>query len=175
MVDTDHGARERRAAAGLLDALPEGVAVDGPIQASVTADLLPDGRFGSEWLVVTSDRVRVYTEDAQEPTLRLDLPLRELKSVHVQQLIGGALATAGNLAFFGEGNGWFDALDARSGKLLWRYSLGAGVNAPPVTYTVNGQQYIAVAAGGNFQLTFAYGDIVAIFKLNPSSASSPKP
>jgi alcohol dehydrogenase (cytochrome c) len=82
-----------------------------------------------------------------------------------QPLMGGALATAGNLAFFGEGNGWFNALDATTGKRLWRYNLGAGVNAPPITYTVKGQQYIAVAAGGNFQLLFPYGDAVAIFKL----------
>jgi alcohol dehydrogenase (cytochrome c) len=82
-----------------------------------------------------------------------------------QPLIGGALATGGNLAFFGEGNGWFDALDATTGKRVWRYNLGAGVNAPPITYTVGGQQYIAVAAGGNFQLGFPYGDTVAIFKL----------
>jgi PQQ-dependent dehydrogenase (methanol/ethanol family) len=85
-----------------------------------------------------------------------------------QPLMGGALATAGNLAFFGEGNGWFNALDATTGKRLWHYNLGAGVNAPPITYTVNGQQYIAVAAGGNFQMSFPYGDAVAIFKLgNP--------
>ena len=83
-----------------------------------------------------------------------------------QPLMGGALATGGNLVFFGEGNGWFDALDATTGKRVWRYNLGAGVNAPPITYTVNGQQYVAVAAGGNFQLSFPYGDTVAIFKLN---------
>ena len=91
-----------------------------------------------------------------------------------QPLIGGALATAGNLAFYGEGNGWFDAVDAKTGKNLWRYNLGAGVNAPPITYEVNGQQYIAVAAGGNFQLTFPYGDIIAIFKLGPSQPA-PQP
>jgi len=89
-----------------------------------------------------------------------------------EPLIGGALATGGNLVFFGEGNGWFDALDAKAGKLLWRYNLGAGVNAPPVTYEVNGQQYVAVAAGGNFQLSFPYGDTVAIFKL---SGTPPNP
>jgi len=84
-----------------------------------------------------------------------------------QPLIGGALATAGNLVFMGEGNGWFDAFDAKTGQRLWRYNLGAGVNAPPITYQVNGEQYIAVAAGGNFQLTYPYGDTVAIFKLPP--------
>jgi alcohol dehydrogenase (cytochrome c) len=87
-----------------------------------------------------------------------------------QPLIGGALATAGNLVFMGEGNGWFDAFNAKTGEQLWRYNLGAGVNAPPITYQVNGEQYIAVAAGGNFQLSYPYGDTVAIFKLPAGAA-----
>jgi len=82
-----------------------------------------------------------------------------------QPLIGGALATGGNLVFMGEGNGWFDAFNATTGQKVWRYNLGAGVNAPPITYQVDGVQYIAVAAGGNFQLGFPYGDAVAIFRL----------
>jgi alcohol dehydrogenase (cytochrome c) len=82
-----------------------------------------------------------------------------------QPLMGGALATAGNLVFMGEGNGWFDAFNAKTGDKLWRFNLGAGVNAPPITYQVNGEQYIAVAAGGNFQMTYPYGDTLAIFKL----------
>jgi alcohol dehydrogenase (cytochrome c) len=86
-----------------------------------------------------------------------------------QPLIGGVLATAGNLVFMGEGNGWFDAFNATSGQLVWRYNLGAGVNAPPVTYRVNGEQYVAIAAGGNFQLTYPYGDALAIFKLSSAS------
>ncbi len=86
-------------------------------------------------------------------------------------LIGGALVTAGNLAFMGEGNGDFDAFDATSGQKLWRYNLGAGVNAPPITYMVGGQQYVAVAAGGNFQLSYPLGDTVAIFKLGSAPAA----
>jgi alcohol dehydrogenase (cytochrome c) len=82
-----------------------------------------------------------------------------------QPLIGGALATAGNLVFMGEGDGYFDAFDATSGTKLWKFNLGAGVNAPPMTYMVDGVQYIAVAAGGNFQMGFPYGDTIAIFKL----------
>ncbi|HTZ53993.1 MAG TPA: PQQ-binding-like beta-propeller repeat protein [Candidatus Acidoferrum sp.] len=82
-----------------------------------------------------------------------------------QPLIGGALATGGNLVFMGEGNGWFDAFNATTGQKVWRYQLGAGVNAPPVTYEVNGVQYVAVAAGGNFQLGYSYGDAIAIFRL----------
>jgi alcohol dehydrogenase (cytochrome c) len=91
-----------------------------------------------------------------------------------QPLIGGALATAGNLVFMGEGNGWFDAFNARSGDRVWRYNLGAGVNAPPITYQVNGEQYLAVAAGGNFQLTYPYGDTLAIFKLPSAAAAASK-
>ncbi len=83
-----------------------------------------------------------------------------------QPMIGGALATAGNLVFTGEGNGSFEAFNATTGKKLWKFNLGAGVNAPPVTYEVGGTQYVAVAAGGNFQLGFPRGDAIAIFKLS---------
>jgi alcohol dehydrogenase (cytochrome c) len=82
-----------------------------------------------------------------------------------QPTMGGALVTAGNLAFMGEGNGWFDAFNAKTGRKLWHFFLGAGVNAPPVAYQVNGREYIAVAAGGNFQMTYPLGDVVAIFAL----------
>jgi alcohol dehydrogenase (cytochrome c) len=82
-----------------------------------------------------------------------------------QPLMGGMLATAGNLVFTGEGNGQFNAYDARSGKLLWTFQCGAGVNAPPTSYMVNGKQYIAVAAGGNTQLDFKRGNNVIVFAL----------
>ena len=90
-----------------------------------------------------------------------------------QPLIGGVLATAGNLVFMGEGDGWLDAFNAKSGDRVWRYNLGAGVNAPPITYQVNGEQYLAVAAGGNFQLGYSYGDTLAIFKL-PATGGGPR-
>jgi len=82
-----------------------------------------------------------------------------------QPLIGGVLATAGDLVFNGEGNGWFKAFDARTGKELWKYNAGAGVNSPAVSYLVNGTQYIAVAAGGNTQLDFKRGNSLVVFTL----------
>jgi len=82
-----------------------------------------------------------------------------------QPLIGGVLATAGDLVFNGEGNGWFRAFDASSGRKLWEFQCGAGVNAPAVSYTVGGKQYIAVAAGGNTQLDFKRGNSVFVFAL----------
>jgi PQQ-dependent dehydrogenase (methanol/ethanol family) len=82
-----------------------------------------------------------------------------------QPLIGGVLATAGNLVFNGEANGWFKAFDAATGKELWKYNCGAGVNAPAVSYTVGGKQYIAVAAGGNNQINAKRGNSVFVFAL----------
>jgi alcohol dehydrogenase (cytochrome c) len=82
-----------------------------------------------------------------------------------QPMIGGALATAGELVFAGEGNGLFKAYHAKTGKVLWQYQCGAGVNAPAVSYTAGGKQYIAVAAGGNTQLDFKRGNSVFVFTL----------
>jgi alcohol dehydrogenase (cytochrome c) len=49
--------------------------------------------------------------------------------------------------------------------MLWKFQAGAGVNAPPSSYTVDGQQYIVVAAGGNAQLNYKYGNNIIAFKL----------
>jgi len=82
-----------------------------------------------------------------------------------QPLIGGGLATAGNLFFFGEGNGLFKALDATNGKLLWQFQCGAGANAMPVSYMVGKKQYVAMGCGGNTQLDFKRGNSVFVFAL----------
>jgi PQQ-dependent dehydrogenase (methanol/ethanol family) len=82
-----------------------------------------------------------------------------------QPLIGGVLATAGDIVFNGEANGWYKAYDARTGKELWKFNCGAGVNSPGVAYMVNGKQYIAVAAGGNNQIDSKRGNSVFVFAL----------
>jgi alcohol dehydrogenase (cytochrome c) len=82
-----------------------------------------------------------------------------------QPLIGGALATAGDLVFYGEGNGLFRALHAKTGKLLWEYNCGAGANAMPVSYSVKGRQYIAMGCGGNTQIDFKRGNSMVVFAL----------
>ncbi|TNF04000.1 MAG: pyrrolo-quinoline quinone [Gammaproteobacteria bacterium] len=82
-----------------------------------------------------------------------------------QPLVGGVLATAGNLVFMGEGDGYLNAFDADTGELLWQFQCGAGVNAPPVTYEENGTQYIAVAAGGNSLFGFKGGGALVVFAL----------
>ncbi len=82
-----------------------------------------------------------------------------------QPMMGGALATAGGLTFTGEGNGNFNSYDSKNGKLLWQFNGGAGCNSAPMTFTHGGEQFVAVACGGNFQLSFPLGDAVLVFGL----------
>src|SRR5262249_23644324 len=60
---------------------------------------------------------------------------------------GGVLATAGNLVFQGRADGMFTAYRASDGKQLWEFDAGTGIMAPPVTYSVDGVQYLSVMAG----------------------------
>ena len=59
-----------------------------------------------------------------------------------------ALATGGGLVFYGTLDGWFKALDARSGKLVWQFKAGSGIIGQPISYRgPDGRQYIAVPSG----------------------------
>jgi PQQ-dependent dehydrogenase (methanol/ethanol family) len=61
---------------------------------------------------------------------------------------GGALATAGNVVFYGTLDGYFKAVDASTGDVLWRFKVGSGVVGNPITYRgPDGRQYVAVYAG----------------------------
>ena len=66
----------------------------------------------------------------------------------------GTLSTAGGLVFSGDAGGNLVAFDAHSGKALWHFSTGSAIYASPVTYSVAGKQYVAIAAG-NALLSFA--------------------
>jgi alcohol dehydrogenase (cytochrome c) len=59
----------------------------------------------------------------------------------------GALATGGNLVFIGSADGEFSAHDAKTLKEVWSFNVGTGINAPAVSFAVNGKQYVAVLAG----------------------------
>jgi glucose dehydrogenase len=82
-----------------------------------------------------------------------------------EPMMGGSVATAGGLVFTGEGNGNFNAFDAKTGKLLWQFNGGAGCNAAPISFEWRGEQMIAVACGGNFQLGYPLGGAVFVFGL----------
>ena len=83
-----------------------------------------------------------------------------------QPMIGGALATAGGIVFAGEANGDFKAYDSASGKILWSFNAGAGVNAPPSSYVVDGKQYVVVGAGGNAQIDSKRGNAIVAFTVD---------
>ncbi len=59
----------------------------------------------------------------------------------------GMLATAGGLVFHGDAEGNFRAHDADNGKVLWSYQTGSGIRAAPITYRLDGKQYVAIASG----------------------------
>jgi glucose dehydrogenase len=60
----------------------------------------------------------------------------------------GTLATAGDLVFYGTMDGWFKAVHARTGELLWQFKTGSGIIGQPITYLgPDGRQYVAVLAG----------------------------
>jgi alcohol dehydrogenase (cytochrome c) len=61
--------------------------------------------------------------------------------------LGGALSTAGGLVFYGNQQGELKALDAKNGTVLWTFHVGTGILQSPVTYLVDGKQYLAVVAG----------------------------
>jgi alcohol dehydrogenase (cytochrome c) len=81
---------------------------------------------------------------------------------------GGALATAGSLVFIGEADGTFGAYDARTLKQVWSFNIGTGINAPPITYSVNGKQFVAVLAGSRQNINI-YGLAPEIKNMAPAS------
>ncbi len=85
-------------------------------------------------------------------------------------MLGGVLATAGNLVFVGRPEGTIVALDAKTLKELWSFDTGAGVNAPPMSYSVGGKQYIAieVGLGGAWPKWFVDGT-AGLEKMQPGS------
>jgi quinohemoprotein ethanol dehydrogenase len=84
---------------------------------------------------------------------------------------GGSSVTAGGLVFRGEPDGNFLALDARTGQELWRFQTGFGADAPPVFYEVDGEQFVAIATGGNQLQGSAGGDAVWAFSLKGQLSS----
>ncbi|MBM3239317.1 ABC transporter ATP-binding protein [Candidatus Poribacteria bacterium] len=76
-----------------LDTLPENISVKEPVRVCASADLLPDGSFGKQWLLITNEKVLVFT-DGGVPTKRLELILSELKSPKVDSVVGGGVLEA---------------------------------------------------------------------------------
>jgi PQQ-dependent dehydrogenase (methanol/ethanol family) len=88
----------------------------------------------------------------------------------------GMLGTAGGVMFIGQQDGTLLALDERDGKELWRFQTGAGVHSSPATYEVDGQQYVAVLAGGaRVPYNSPQGDDLWGFRLDGKVPPAPTP
>jgi len=78
---------------------------------------------------------------------------------------GGSAVAGGGLLFRGDPDGNFLAIDAKTGEELWRFQTGFGADAPAILYEVDGDEYVAIATGGNSLSGTAYGDAVWAFSL----------
>jgi quinohemoprotein ethanol dehydrogenase len=90
----------------------------------------------------------------------------------------GGVTTAGGLLFTGQVDGNMTAYDVKTGDQLWKFQVGMGISAPPMTYSIDGTQYVAVAVGGNRGgVTTLDGDEVWAFALNGNvdEMAAPKP
>jgi len=97
------------------------------------------GPVRDQWLkTISTGRLVAWDPIAQHEVWHADQPFPRS---------GGTLATAGNLVFHGRADGHFVAYRATDGKPLWEFDTGVGIMAGPMTYAVNGTQYVAVMAG----------------------------
>ena len=100
----------------------------------------------------TGDRPRpgAQNEDTYGAIRALDPQTGEMKwefRQNAQSTEAGILTTAGDVLFSGSRDGSFYALDARTGKLVWQTNLGPSIAAGPMSYSVNGKQYVSIQAG----------------------------
>jgi alcohol dehydrogenase (cytochrome c) len=82
------------------------------------------------------------------------------------QCYSGSLATAGGLVFVGRNDGRLTALDSDTGRSLWEFQTGAGMNAPASTFEHDGKQYVVALSAGNVLIGSAKGDSVWLFGLD---------
>jgi len=86
----------------------------------------------------------------------------------------GVIATAGGVLFAASANdGYLRSYDAATGKELWRTQLPAPSNATPMTYAVNGRQYLVIAAGGHGFIGKGQSDEVIAYALPPMLTTKP--
>jgi len=116
---------------------------------NVVASLPDDPATRTAVLDMVRGTIVAWDPVAQEPRWEV---------VHAGPWNGGMLSTAGNLLFQGNAEGKFVAYRADSGDKLWSFDAQTGIVAPPVTYRIDGTQYVAVAAGWGGVLALGGGE-----------------
>ncbi|WP_234036141.1 PQQ-dependent dehydrogenase, methanol/ethanol family [Porphyrobacter sp. YT40] len=146
---------------------------------SFAGELPADGGFRKEAAGTLKGRLVAWDPVAQKARWTVE---------HEGPWNGGLLSTGGGLVFQGTAGSEFNAYDAATGNKLWSFAAQTGVVAPPVTYTVNGEQYVAVLAGwGGAYALSVDGDLIArkapvrnisrllVFKLGGTAKLPPVP
>ena len=87
----------------------------------------------------------------------------------------GSVATAGGLVFVGRNDGRLTALNSSTGKRLWEFQTGAGMNAPASAFEYEGEEYIAAYSAGNSLAGTAHGDTLWLFSLKGNMGASSAP
>ncbi len=82
------------------------------------------------------------------------------------------LPTAGGIVFVGDLDRYFTAYDAKTGETLWRVRLNDAPNGPPITYSVNGRQFVAVTTGSGSPFTRTWGNLVPDIRMPPGGGST---
>ncbi len=111
-----------------------------------------------EWYL-GADYQQYLTSDNPGNFVAFDVVNREIlwRQTSPAPFWAGALATSSGLVFTGDMRGYFMALDARTGTLLWQFQTGSGIIGSPITYELDGMQYLAVPSGGiGGDMTFYY-------------------
>jgi alcohol dehydrogenase (cytochrome c) len=85
--------------------------------------------------------------------------------------VGGVFSTSSGIVFQGESDGNFTAFNSDTGEMVWQFNTGAGVNAPAIGFSLDGEDFIAVAAGGSALWGGPRGDAIIVFGL-PKAWSS---
>ena len=153
-------------------------AQDAPFLYSVDANFKATGLYKrnpgtsnlGQDLENSSFLARQYEDEAPDSKgyLKAFDPLtgEELWNVdHVHYWNSGVVATAGDLVFQGDGLGYLSAYDADNGNKLWTYNTYISMLAPPITYEIDGEQYVSILAGtGSAENFFGYTNDTAAFK-----------
>ena len=140
----------------------EGCGIHFRASSAGVAEVLGLKAVGGEYIEDPNNPWQLYIRALDATTGKKVWDYLAIRSNHYGP---GLLTTAGGLVFAGEQYGHFSALDAKNGKLLWSFNTGDIITAGPVTYSVNGKQYVAVPSATDIE-AFALPDDAAPAKAN---------
>ncbi|MCL6548353.1 MAG: PQQ-binding-like beta-propeller repeat protein, partial [Alicyclobacillus sp.] len=88
---------------------------------------------------------------------------------------GGFTSTASGIAFYGDGYGYLNAMDVKTGQILWSFQTGAPIGSAPAIYQIGGKEYVAISVGGAPTGSNSNASKVEVFALGGSHAQFPPP